>query len=323
MEQLLRAKGCRAEGRQAMVVNAAENAAGVSLTRAFAGRRGITTVILYPQGPLYGLSPADFVPNGGSIIPIQVRGALDDCQRLVNGLVLDRAFSDRYCVTSANSINIGRITPQSFYYIWAAIRLKQQLSGELVFSVPSGNFGNLISGLYAWKFGLPVSGFIAAQNRNNPCGDVIRGKGFAPRTAVATNSPALDVGCPSNYERLAAFYREAPIVMRNLVHSESVEDEETLETIAQVWKDYGILLGSAGAVAYAAARRMGASLEGGSHTVVLCTGHASLEADLVEKASGQRPPKPPELAAMERPFEPLAVIDGDLEALEGAITACF
>jgi threonine synthase len=319
MEELLKNSG------QAMILSAARGDSGVSIARAFQRRKGMYAVLVYPSGPIRGLDPASLVTNGGNIVPIQIRGTFDDCQRLVNEIINDRNFADRYGVTSANAINPGRLLPQTFYYLYAFIRIKKYLKGALVFSVPSGNFGNLMAGLYAWKFGMPVNGFIAAMNANNAFGDFIRGNQFTPRPPVDTNSPALDVSVPANYERFLSFYEEAPAVMHNMVFSASIDDRLTLKTMEQVWKKYHILMDPHTAVAFAAAESLSAS-RGWSdhiHTVILATSHPAKEADLVLQATGQIIPIPETLALMQKKTDPIAVIDSQLEDLEGAIAGCF
>ena len=308
-----------------LVLSTVRGDTGASLSHAFYKRRGITSVMLYPSGPIRGLDPASFVPRGGNIIPIQVRGTFDDCQRLVNETINDRPFAERYGVTSANAINSGRLLPQAFYYLYAFIKVKKLLHGDLVFSVPSGNFGNLIAGLYAWKFGMPVNGFIAAMNVNNAFGAFIQGRGFNPRPVVPTNSPCLDVGCPSNYERLVSFYEEAPAVMRNMVYPASINDQATVGAIKHAWERYNILLDPHSAVAYAAARELSESREFKDHvhTVILATGHPAKEADLVGKASGETVRMPEKLVALRKKTDPIALIDPHLDALEGAIASCF
>ncbi|MDR0624539.1 MAG: threonine synthase [Treponema sp.] len=319
MEELLKNSG------QAMILSAARGDSGVSVARAFSGRKGIYSVMVYPSGPVWGLDPSAFAPQGGNVIPIQIRGTFDDCQRLVNETINDRRFAERYGVTSANAINPGRLLPQTFYYLYAFIQIKKQLKGELIFSVPSGNFGNLIAGLYAWKFGMPVNGFIAAMNANNAFGDFIRGNQFAPRPLITTNSPALDVSVPANYERLLSFYEEAPAVMRNMVYPASINDELTLNTMEKVWKQYRVLIDPHTAVAFAAAESLSASREwnGQAHTVVLATGHPAKESALVLKATGQDIKIPEALAETRKKTDPIAVIDPQLEALEGAIASCI
>jgi threonine synthase len=318
LEELLKNSG------PATILSASQGDMGVSLAHSFRQRQGITAVILYPRGVIRGLESADFAPNGGNIIPIQIRGSFDECQRLIVEAIKDRPFAERYGLTSANAINPGRLLPQTFYYLYAFVKIKKRLQGDLVFSVPSGNFGNLIAGLYAWKFGMPVNGFIAAMNVNDPFGDFIRGRSFVPRSPVATNSPSLDVGIPSNYERLISFYEEAPAVMRNMVYPDSIDDETTLKTMEKAWKRYGILLDPHGAVAFAAAERLRDSGDFGHvHTVVLATGHPAKQAAMVAKATGQEIVMPPRFAKLQKPVEPVAVIEPQLDALEGAIASCL
>jgi threonine synthase len=319
LEELLKNSG------QAVVLSAVRGDTGVSIAQAFSRRKGIYSVLVYPAGPIRGLDPSAFASNGGNIIPIQVRGTFDDCQRIVAEAVNDSSFAERYGITSANAINPGRLLPQAFYYLYAFIKIKKYLSGDLVFSVPSGNFGNLIAGLYAWKFGMPVNGFIAAMNANNAFGDFIQGKPFIPRPLINTNSPGMDVSVPSNFERLAAFYEEAPAVMRNLVYPASIGDDQTLWTIEYAWKKYGVCIDPHTAVALASAEQIAASREwsGHVHTVVLATGHPAKEADIVRKATGRTIPVPDNLSALQKKADPIALISPQLEAFEAAIASCF
>jgi threonine synthase len=318
MEELLK------NNKQAMILSATRGDTGVSIAHAFYRRQNITSVILYPSGAIRGLDPETFVPRGGNIIPIQVRGTFDDCQRLITETIMDLPFAERYGITSANAINPGRLLPQAFYYLYAFIKIKRHLKGDLIFSVPSGNFGNLIAGLYAWKFGLPVNGFIAAMNANNAFGDFIQGREFVPHPLVQTNSPALDVSRPSNYERLVAFYQEAPAVMRNMVYPAAIDDETTLSAMERLWKRYRILPDPHGAVAFAAAEQLASSrnFSGHVHVVTLVTGHPAKEADLLAKVTGQRVDMPEKLLDLSRKTEPVAFIEPQLDALEGAIASC-
>jgi threonine synthase len=317
LEELIKNNG------RSMVLSAARGDTGASMAQAFKKRQGVISVMLYPSGPIRGLDPAAFVPNGGNIIPIQIRGTFDDCQRLVIETIKDRPFADRYGVTSANAINVGRLLPQALYYLYAFVKVKKILNGDLVFSVPSGNFGNLIAGLYAWKFGMPVNGFIAAMNANNAFGDFIKGKAFAPQKLIYTKSPALDITKPSNYERLASFYDEAPAVMRHMVYPASVDDTATLNTMEQVWKRYNVLLNPHTAVAFAAAEKLSSELDPSGHFVILATGHPARESQLVKEATGQAVRIPHNLSALHNQTDPIALIDPQIDALEGAIASCF
>jgi len=317
MEELLKKSG------RAMTLTASTGDTGSSVAHGFAGRNGITSVIIYPRGPIRGLDAASFVQNGGNILPIRIDGTFDDCQRLIREAFGDRPFAARYGLTSANTINVGRLLPQVFYFLFAFLKLKRSLRGDLLFSVPSGNFGNLLAGLYAWKFGLPVRGFIAAMNANDAVGDYLRGKAFAPRDPVQTVSSAMDVGNPSNFERLSAFYRDAPAVMRHMVLPESVDDAATTAAMERAWRKHGVLLDPHGAVGFAAAER---AIEGGfeyGHVVVLSTGHPAKRAWSTERAIGAPCPIPEHLASLGREVDPVASIPARIDALEAAIAgAC-
>jgi threonine synthase len=320
MEELIK------NNRRILVLSAARGDTGVSIARAFYKRQNMIAVLLYPTGTIRGLEPEGFMPRGGNIIPIQIRGTYDDCQRLIIETMRDQPFAERYGVTTANALNPSRLLPQAFYYLYGFIKLKKSLKGELFFSVPCGNFGNLISGLYAWKFGMPVSGFVAAMNANNAFGDFFKGRGFKPRNPIATISPALDVSVPSNYARLCSFYEEAPAVMRNMVFPGTIDDKTTLKTMEQVWKQYGVFLDPHSAVGFAAAEHLAASHDlshADAHFVILGTGHPAKEAAAVSKATGQNIEIPERLGMLRKTIDPVALIDPQLDALEGAIVSCF
>jgi threonine synthase len=319
MEELLKNSG------QALILSASRGDTGASIANAFKGRKGMTSVILYPAGPIHGLDPAAFVPNGGNIIPIQIRGTFDDCQHLIGEIINDSAFVERYNVTCANAVNPGLLLPQSLYYLYAFTKIKNSINGDLVFSVPSGNFGNLIAGLYAWKFGMPVSGFIAAMNANNAFGEFIGGGKFVPHKLITTCSPALDVAAPSNYERLVSFYEEAPAVMKSMVYPAAIDDETTLKTMKKAYKKYKVILDSHTAVAFAAAEQHAAkpAYHGQVHTVVLATEHPAKEAELVAETTGCPVEIPERLARLSKKVDPVAVIDPKLDSFEGTIASCF
>jgi threonine synthase len=306
-----------------MVISAAQGDVGTSIASAFQKRKNMIAVIIYPQGQVRGIDTDALLKNGGNIIPIQVNGSLDDCNKLIADLIRDREFAARYRITCANAVNPGRLLSQAFYYIYAFVKLKQSLQDSLLFSVPCGNFGNLIGGLYAWKFGLPVSGFIAAQNINNPMIDItagVRGRARSPETTI---SPALDVTYPANWERLASFYEETPAVMKNMVTPRVIDEKTTMRTMEEVWKRYGILLDPHGAVAFAAANDVASQKGFYDHIVVLATGHAGNHPEIAAKVAGKPMVVPERLALLRQAAMPCAVIENDLLALETAIAASY
>jgi len=306
-----------------LILSAVRGDTGASMAHAFSGRKGVRLVLLYPSGPIRGLDSAAFVSNGGNIIPIQIKGTFDDCQRLIAGTINDRNFAIRYNVTSANDINAGRLIPQIFYYIFAFTRIKKYLKGDLLFSVPSGNFGNLTAGLYAWKYGMPVNGFIAAMNANNSLGDFFLGRPFVPRPSVNTNSPALDISFPSNYERLVSFYKESPAVMRNMVYPVSVGDDMTLKAMEFAWKKFNMFIDPHTAVALAAMLQVSGKWDSNAHVIVLATGHPAKGADLVYKITGRTVSLPESLLALQKKTDPIAIIPPQLDAFEGAVASCI
>jgi threonine synthase len=303
-----------------MVLSAARHDTGGSIAHAFHNRKNITVVILYPSGSIRGLDESTFVQNGGNVIPIQIEGSFDDCQRIVTSALLDRNFAERYNVTSANAVNIGRLLPQAFYYLYAFIKLKKNITDDLIFSVPCGNFGNLIAGLYAWKLGLPVHGFIAAMNANNSFGAFFSGQPFNPAAApIITNSPAMDVCYPSNYERIFSFYQESPAVMNNMVFPKTIDDVTVIKTVKTVWEKFGLLLNPHSAVAFAAAEQVLIEKNNVSHCIVLATGHPAKAADLVSQITDQDVKIPKKLAMLKRTSKPAALIPPELDAFESAI----
>jgi threonine synthase len=316
LEELLK------DDENAMIVSTAMGDTGASVAKAFQGRKRMTAVILFPKGSVCGLDPDTFVPNGGNILPIQIDGTQDDCQKLVQEMIDDRSFAERYNITSSNSINVGRLLPEALYYLYAFIKIKKEIHGDLVFSVPSANFGQLIAGLYAWKFGMPVNGFIAAMNTNNSFGDFIRGKPFTPKPLVSTNTPSLDVANPTNYERLAAFYEESPAVMKHMVFPCSVSDETTLKTIERIWEKYGIMIDAHGAIGFAGAESFLETDDSDSHIIIPVSRHPSKSAELIFKAIGKKPDMPEHLQKLTKEVQPVAVIPAQLDLLEASIASC-
>jgi threonine synthase len=172
---------------------------------------------------------------------------------------------------------------------------------------------------------MPVNGFIAAMNKNNSFGDYILGKTFTPGTLIHTNSSGLDVSVPVNYERLAFFYDEAPVVMRNMVYPASIDDELTIRTTEYVRGKYNIFIDPHTAVGFAAAQKITAMKEwdGHSHIIVLSTGHPARSAGIIKQAAGKTVEIPAYITELQKKCEPIAVIPVQLDAFENAIAGCF
>ncbi|MCF7928108.1 MAG: threonine synthase [Spirochaetales bacterium] len=239
------------ESGHAVILTATSGDTGSAVARAFYGKDNIDVVILYPSGRVSPLQEQQLTTLGGNITALEVKGNFDDCQRMVKQAFTDPELRKRLPLTSANSINLGRLIPQAYYYIYGWTRPADLRA----ICVPSGNFGNLTAGIYAWTWGLPVSRFIAATNANDVVPEYLMSGDYSPRPSRQTLSNAMDVGDPSNFERMLAVFGGDSKAMAELIRGEAVSDEETLQTIARVRKDYGIFLDPHTAVGFLAAER--------------------------------------------------------------------
>jgi threonine synthase len=263
------------------------------VAHAFHHLPGIRVFVLYPEGKVSPLQERQFTTLGGNITALAVDGTFDDCQRLVKEAFADPALKAMR-LTSANSINIGRLLPQIFYYFhgWAQL---PDASSELIVSVPSGNFGNLTAGLMAKRLGLPVKRFVAATNVNDVVPDYLRSGVFRPRPSVATLSNAMDVGNPSNFARMLALYDGDVDRMRADVEWATLTDAQARAVMARTFHELGYVLDPHSAVAASGLEK--ALGQGGAATgIFLATAHPAKFAGVVEPAVGAPVPLPPRLA---------------------------
>ncbi|MDG2398967.1 MAG: threonine synthase [Akkermansiaceae bacterium] len=257
---------------------------GGAVASAFHKVPGTRVVILYPKGKVSELQEKQLTALGGNITSLEVDGTFDDCQRLVKSVFLQREMAERLNLTSANSINISRLVPQSFYYFEAAKRLPQDVKPSFV--IPSGNFGNLTAGLLAEKLGLEVERFVAATNRNDVVPAYLREGEYRPRPSVATISNAMDVGAPSNFARMENIFGDEWESMKARVAGFSYDDQMTRETIRRIRAETGYTLDPHGAVGWLAAEEWRKS-NSEAHTVVLETAHPAKFLDVMEEELGE------------------------------------
>ena len=195
----------RNNSREVNILVATSGDTGSAVAHGFFNVEGIKVTILYPKGKISEIQEKQFTTLGANITAIEINGTFDDCQALVKKAFLDKELNEKMTLSSANSINIGRLIPQSFYYIYAYKQLDDKTL-PLYFSVPSGNFGNLTAGLIAKRMGLPVTKMIAANNSNDVFTLYYETGKFEPKTSVKTISNAMDVGNPSNFARMMDLY---------------------------------------------------------------------------------------------------------------------
>ena len=302
--------------RRAVILTATSGDTGSAVAQAFKGRESIEVVILYPSGRVSPLQEKQLTTIGGNVHALEVRGSFDDCQRMVKEAFLDEELGEALPLTSANSINIGRLLPQAFYYAYAWSRLKDR--GPVRFCVPSGNFGNLTAGVLASKWGMKVDGYIAATNANDVVPEYLHSKVFSPRPSVHTYSNAMDVGNPSNFERLLSVFDNDWEAMRDTISGAAITDEQTASEIDTVWNRTGVMLDPHTAVGYLAAEQYLADSRGPAPEIaVLSTAHPAKFTEIVEQATGRSPELPERLAECLAKEKVSTVIGNGLDELKG------
>lgn len=230
--------------------------------------------ILYPQGKVSEIQELQLCTNGHNIHAIEVAGTFDDCQQLVKQAFADRELNEKLRLTSANSINISRLIPQTFYYFNAYAQLKRQGKTNVVFSVPSGNFGNIAAGLLAYKMGLPVKQFIAATNVNDTVPRFLESGIYETRPSVQTYANAMDVGAPSNWIRIMDLFNNDKEEIKRIVKSYSYTDEETLKAIEAIYTQFNYIACPHTAIAWLALQTYHDQYQNTDAQVFLSTAHA-------------------------------------------------
>jgi len=276
-----------------IVIVATSGDTGGAVAAGFHGVEGIEVVILYPKGKVSKVQELQLTTLGGNVTTLALHGTFDDCQAIAKQALADTDLRGKAHFTSANSINVARWLPQQFYYFYA---LKQWGGEPPVISVPSGNFGNLASGILAHISGLPVKRFIAACNANDVVPRFLRTGSYQPLPSIATLSNAMDVGAPSNFVRILEIFDNKFVDLKDMLESVSVSDEQTAETMRSVHEQFGYTLDPHGAVGY---RALADHLEtdGVSGGIFLETAHP-VKFDSVNEIIGTATPMPGSVEAL-------------------------
>lgn len=259
---------------------------GGAVAQGFYKVPGISVTILYPSGKVSDIQEKQLTTLGENVTAIEVDGTFDDCQRLVKEAFLDAELTEKYNLASANSINIARLIPQSFYFFAAYAQLKK-IGKPLVFSVPSGNFGNLSAGLLAYRMGLPVQQFLAATNVNNVVPRYLESGAFDPKPSIETISNAMDVGHPSNFIRMIRFFEDDWNKVKEKVSGYYFNDEQTKKTMRMIFGNTNYVLCPHTAVAYKALEQYRQDNGGDFIGVFFSTAHPAKFIDLVEETLGK------------------------------------
>lgn len=298
-------------GHYLTILVATSGDTGGAVAQAFAGVAGTRVVVLYPEGGVSDVQEAQFATIGGNVRAVAVQGTFDECQVLVKAAFSDAALREEARLTSANSINVGRLLPQIFYYGWASLAVAE---ASPTFSVPSGNFGNLTAGLIAKRLGFPIARFVAATNVNDVVPQYLASGHYEPRASVRTVANAMDVGAPSNFERIRALCGGRVERVREDISGVAFDDAQVTATIAEVDARHGYVLDPHSAIGWLGLvgqpfRAAGgpvavpAALKGcATSGIIVATAHPAKFRATVEPAIGRRIELPAALReALDRP----------------------
>nr|WP_298997945.1 threonine synthase [uncultured Allomuricauda sp.] len=266
---------------------------GGAVANGFLGVEGVRVVILYPSGKVSEIQEKQLTTLGQNIVAMEVNGTFDDCQRMVKTAFLDAELKENQKLTSANSINVARWLPQLLYFLFAFKQVKSK-SESIVFSVPSGNFGNICAGMVAQKLGMPVNHFIASTNVNDVVPKFMKKGEYIPQPSVATISNAMDVGDPSNFVRIQHLYGNDFEKLQENLSSYSFTDEETKEAMLHVYENFGYVADPHGAVGYLGLKKH-QQQHPNTHGIFLETAHPVKFLDVVKETLNIEIDIPPQI----------------------------
>ena len=269
--------------RESVVLVATSGDTGSAVANGFYKIPGIKVVLLYPSGKISQIQEMQLTTLGENITALEVDGVFDDCQALVKKAFLDEELNKKLALTSANSINIARWLPQSIYYFLAVAEARRQGFEEVVFSVPSGNLGNVTAGMVGAKMGLPVKKFIAATNMNKIVPDYLTSGVYSPVASVATISNAMDVGAPSNFVRLTEMYGNSHEGITHDLEGYYLTDDQTKQVMKRCYEENEYVLDPHGAIAYDALLKSGLTNDK-TCGIFLETAHPAKFKDIVDDA---------------------------------------
>jgi len=298
----------KGEKEEVTVLVATSGDTGGAVANGFLGVEGVKVVILYPSGKVSEIQEKQLTTLGQNITALEVDGTFDDCQKMVKTAFLDGEITRQRKLTSANSINVARWLPQLFYFLFA-YKQAESKGKEIVFSVPSGNFGNICAGMVAQKLGMPVKHFIAATNVNDTVPKFMNTREYHPKASQATISNAMDVGDPSNFVRIQNLYDNDFDMLSKNFSSYSFTDSETEDAMKSVYKKTGYLMDPHGAVGYLGLKKY-QEQNPNTFGIFLETAHPIKFLPIVQKTLGLTPDIPSQIKkVMGKQKEAIAISD--------------
>ncbi|HEX8757364.1 MAG TPA: threonine synthase [Steroidobacteraceae bacterium] len=307
-----------APARPLTILVATSGDTGGAVAAAFHGRPGIEVAVLFPKGLVSPTQERQLTCWGGNVRSFAVRGTFDDCQRLVKQAFLDRGLREERSLSSANSINLGRLLPQTVYYAAASLAVFRRYGERASFVVPSGNLGNAVACIWARRLGLPIAEVVLAHNANRTVTDFLETGEWRPRASIATLASAMDVGNPSNMERLRALYPDLS-ELRSAVSACTVDDEAIRARIRTGYQELGQIWCPHTATAAEAYSRLPAQRRDSGRWLLVSTAHPAKFREIVEPLIGREVPVPQSLARLFARPSQCTEIDADLASLQGAL----
>ncbi len=310
----------------AVILDVTTSSLAASLASALKGKKRIKAVLLFPKGKVSGLSEEDYVWNGGNIYPIEIDGSIKDCHNLVRSIFANHKNVEKYKLTVANTANIGRLFPQTFFYPFAFSRLKEHITGDIYYALAPGNFSNVVAGLYSWKIAMPVSGFILPATEAlsaDPAGNCTMLDSVVP---IEQREPS-DPSSPSNIERLEEVFFANTALMHNLIYTAKVTDQDIVNAVKELFMKYHVYADKYTASAYAAAKKKQNLISQDDGTLVLIArDHPAIDADFIRHCIGEAPDMPSHIAAALRTVllnKPLVKSEADVLKIIQSVSDCF
>ena len=305
-------------GEERTILVATSGDTGGAIGYAFLNQPGVKVYIFYPEGGVSKVQEQQLTTMGANsnVKAIRIAGSFDKAQALVKEAFADKALSDKHNLMSANSINVGRVIPQSFYYFWTALQAKAAYPERpLVYSIPSGNLGNLTGGLVAKRMGAPIDRFVVGHNVNDPLVDYLTTGEYSPRASVPTLSNAMDIGSPNNFPRILSLYDNDHKAIAAEIYGASFDDETTARHLRRVYNETGYLMCPHTTVGRLAMEKFSAGVDQDFTKITVATAHPAKFQTEVEQVIRDDIPLPEALAVLYEKEPSVHVMSGDLDEL--------
>lgn len=301
------------DDEKAILLDASTGELGACMARALKGKQLLKSILLYPKGKIRGLEESDLVWNGGNIYPIEIDGSEEDCHNIIRKIFSDRELVKKYHLTVANTANIGRLLPQSFFYTFAFSRLKKYVSGDIYYAFSCGNYGNLVSALYGWKLSLPVNGFVLPADNNLKCDVYGKAQVIDSFVPLEKRRPA-DPASPSNLERLEQIFQANSLMLKSFVFPAEVSKTQVDDACKELFMKYNIYADWETSAAYAASKKRASDiLDDEGCLVLLARESPAIKKDFIMHNLGEAPEMS---AALQKTFAPFTLKGKDISALD-------